>query len=473
GGSNAEGEMGFALLNSYDFIDTICSGEGDIAFPAYIAALDAGEEPDVRGILQKGKATAPSSTASVTAMDALPEPDYTEYFVQFMATSFGPEEMAKADIPFESSRGCWWGAKSHCTFCGLNGSNMAFRSKGADRVLDELLSLKAKHGDHTEKFFAVDNIIDYRYFESLLPSLQARDLNLDLFYETKANLTRDQVRMLRDAHISKIQPGIESLSSSILKLMAKGVSALQNIQLLKLCKEFGVTPVWNIIYGFPGEDENEYARMAQMAPALVHLDPPTGFYRVRLDRFSPYFNDQEKHGLTNVRPFAQYGEVHPTLSDEQLYGLAYYFDFDYADGRDPDTYAKPLIDELSQWLANPNRGYLICEDHGVQTFILSTRPGLKQQLITLHGLDRAIHHLLDRPRSLDQVIEKLEPAGYAPSKEQVRQRIAALESQHLVVGENDRYLNLAIRLGEYKIPDKLRTFLDRAIAASQHQRAAA
>ena len=42
---------------------------------------------------------------------------------------------------FETSRGCWWGAKSHCTFCGLNGETMAFRSKSPRRALDELEQL--------------------------------------------------------------------------------------------------------------------------------------------------------------------------------------------------------------------------------------------------------------------------------------------------------------------------------------------
>ena len=35
----------------------------------------------------------------------------------------------------ETARGCWWGERQHCTFCGLNGATMAFRSKTPERVL--------------------------------------------------------------------------------------------------------------------------------------------------------------------------------------------------------------------------------------------------------------------------------------------------------------------------------------------------
>ena len=35
--------------------------------------------------------------------------------------------------------------------------------------------------------------------------------------------------------------------------MRKGVTALQNLRLLKWCAEIGITPAWNLLYGFPGE----------------------------------------------------------------------------------------------------------------------------------------------------------------------------------------------------------------------------
>jgi radical SAM superfamily enzyme YgiQ (UPF0313 family) len=68
-------------------------------------------------------------------------------------------------IPFESARGCWWGAKHHCTFCGLNGSAMRFRAKSPQRVLSELADLARRH--HSFRFEAVDNILEPRYLKDL------------------------------------------------------------------------------------------------------------------------------------------------------------------------------------------------------------------------------------------------------------------------------------------------------------------
>ena len=79
--------------------------------------------------------------------------------------------------------------------------------------------------------------------------------------------------------------------------MRKGVSGLQNIQLLKWCKELGVGPSWNLLFGFPGESADAYARMAKAVPFLTHLPPPGTISLIRLDRFSPNFFDAEKLGL--------------------------------------------------------------------------------------------------------------------------------------------------------------------------------
>jgi ribosomal peptide maturation radical SAM protein 1 len=242
----------------------------------------------------------------VRDMDALPFPDYSEYMAQFRASRH--HSGWEPQLLFESSRGCWWGEKAHCTFCGLNGSTMTYRSKSADRVLEELEHFADRYPGHHVQ--VVDNIIEMGYFKDLLPRLAERRLRLDLFYETKANLKKDHVRTLAQANIRTIQPGIESLSDAVLTLMRKGVTWLQNVQLLKWCKELGVHPYWNLLWGFPGEPPAEYTRMAKVIPLLTHLPAPRGTYGLRLDRFSPNFNESARLGFTHVRPIDSYRHVY-------------------------------------------------------------------------------------------------------------------------------------------------------------------
>src|SRR6185503_18492197 len=310
GGANCEAEMGLQLHQAFQFVDFVCSGEADVSFPRLIGALKSGARvTDIPGVIARADGESRYSSLTperVKDLDSLPHPDYDDYFRQ-LAQCF-PALVGRASVLMESSRGCWWGAKHHCTFCGLNGTSMAFRSKSPGRVLDELAALRERYGASYVEM--VDNILDMRYFREVLPQLRQTRLKVALFYETKANLTRAQVESLRDAGVSNIQPGIESFSTQVLGIMRKGTTGIQNVQLLKWCREFGVKPYWNLLYGFPGENPAEYEAMADTIESIRHFDPPHGVGGVRLDRFSPNYFDAVKLGLCNVRPDRSYACIY-------------------------------------------------------------------------------------------------------------------------------------------------------------------
>lgn len=48
---------------------------------------------------------------------------------------------------------------------------------------------------------------------------------------------------------------------------------LQNVRLLKWCAEFSITPLWNFLYGFPGENAQEHDETSCLIPSLPHLMP--------------------------------------------------------------------------------------------------------------------------------------------------------------------------------------------------------
>src|SRR5262249_45341687 len=196
------------------------------------------------------------------------------------------------------------------------------RAKSPERVLAELAEMDARYGLRNVQF--VDNILDMSYLRTLLPKLAESPVPYDLFYEIKANLKREQVKMLRLAGVRWIQPGIESLDDNVLRLIGKGNSAIINLQLLKWSQEFGIHAAWNILSGLPGESDSWYLEMAQWLPAIFHLQPPSGVARVRYDRFSPYHTRARNFGL-ELQPSRAYGYVYP-LPNESLMRLAYSFE---------------------------------------------------------------------------------------------------------------------------------------------------
>ena len=84
------------------------AGPGDFLFVA---------EGGIHGI--RNESGEPASMLLLFAPGAPRE----EYFERLAATRFEEELKPHIRILFESARGCWWGEKQHCTFCGLNGSS--------------------------------------------------------------------------------------------------------------------------------------------------------------------------------------------------------------------------------------------------------------------------------------------------------------------------------------------------------------
>lgn len=333
GGANCFAEMGPALLAAYKQIDVVATGEADATIAPLVRALRSGDMaaacrlPGYAIRLGDDIRIQPDSGARVD-MDSLPDPDFSDYFdtVSGLQAHAGPIEGLPMFLPIETSRGCWWGAKSHCTFCGLNANRMSFRSKSSERAFDEFERQSERYG--LNHFFAVDNIIDHHYFRALLPRMAASPRKYFVHYEIKANLRRSHVDAMREAGVMKVQPGIESLSTDVLKLMKKGISALQNIQTLKWLTEGGFDVSWFVLTGFPGEQIESYREMARTIQHLRHLIPPGNVAPVYIERFSPYQVRPGEFGIRLTGPTHWYRHAFPELPDEMLERVAYRFDYE-------------------------------------------------------------------------------------------------------------------------------------------------
>jgi ribosomal peptide maturation radical SAM protein 1 len=464
GGANCEGEMGAELLERFPFVDAVVSGEADaIALELASRVFSGRTVAGVPGVLtcENARAAPHRNAPVVTDLDGLPFPDYHDFYEQ-AAASGAAQDGVSPRLLVEASRGCWWGARHHCTFCGLNGATMTFRSKSPERFIAELRHLKAAYG--VEAVEAVDNILDYKYYRTVLPELAENPLGLTLFFEIKANLRKDQVALLAAAGVRAVQPGIESLDSGVLHLMRKGVRAIQNVQLLKFCKEYGIRVAWNLLFGFPGEDRAAYERMTALIPLLSHLQPPEDAGAIRMDRFSPYFEEPERFGLTGVRPARAYEHVYDVPS-ESLARLAYYFEFEYADRRDVRAYTNDLREAVRTWRAVYDRSDLCAFDAGDELLLIDSRPVATEPFRLLAGLDRAVYLACDRLSGTDDVVRSVETLGVSASRDEVRSSCERFVRDGLMLEENGTFVGLAVSLAAGGVSSELRDRLDAAVAA--------
>jgi ribosomal peptide maturation radical SAM protein 1 len=333
GGPNTSKPMGDEMILRFPEIDVIAQGEADAIITPLMRELLDGVQTDFRtpGVLYRaanGDIVKSGPDKAFEDMDSSPIPDFGPFFEQLEANGLSH---VQPYLTIETSRGCWWGQKHHCTFCGIDDDVMAFRTKSETRVIEEILTLSARH--RVTDFFVVDSIINTRFLKTLLPRIgQLREnpgFDFAFFFESKSNLRRDQIRVMRYGGVNSVQPGIESFDDEILTMMDKGSTSARQIQCLKLLAEAGIIANWNLLFRLPLESEESYRRMIDLVPCLHHLPPlhGEGMIPMLLNRFAPYHNTPEQFQISNIRALPWYEKVFPQ-EDIDLTRLAFYFEYD-------------------------------------------------------------------------------------------------------------------------------------------------
>jgi ribosomal peptide maturation radical SAM protein 1 len=460
GGANFEDQMGRPYLEHFDFVDFVSTGEADLSFPALcrgLADVKAGRTDSLEvppGFLHREgneiRGTASNGGAFVD-LDHLPTPDFEDFF------RIAAEKPSWLTV--EASRGCWWGQKAHCTFCGLNGAGMTFRGKSWQRVVEEVDELTERYGTYPLQF--ADNILSMGYFRDLLPHWAEAGHETPKFFEIKANLRRGQVRQMRASGVTNVQPGIESLADSTLQVMQKGVTGAQNIALLRWCVEEGVHPHWNVIYGFPHEDPEDYRRNEELLPKLTHLPSPEGVGPIRLDRFSPNFDRWREHGFTRVAPLPAYRHVFP-FPEETLWQLAYYFDYDHPRRAEAMEVGERLVDLGRDWKEKEKteeNGELAMLPHWQGGFVVKdSRYLFEPTTLRLTDEQAALLVACDAPTSREKAVQRTAAAlgnGGAPKRPALERALADLIARGWVAEVGPRVVTLALLPQEDRLAESM------------------
>jgi ribosomal peptide maturation radical SAM protein 1 len=450
GGANCEGPMGHALHRNHPYVDYVVRGEAEQAFPRLLGSIATGDPvDDIAGLCWWNKAgDEPISVANPVSTHGVPPasiplPDYHQWQRELESSPLS--EYLRPELVIEGSRGCWWGEKHHCTFCGLNGSLMAFRSKPAEQFWDEIRTLVERH--QILDLLACDNIFDMQYFSTLLPLLREADWDLCVHFEIKSNLRPDQLAALADAGITLVQPGVESLNANALKLMDKGVDGTSNVQTLHAIEENHMTVFWNYLYGFPGERDEDYQIVLDQLPALVHLQPPSGAARIVMERYSPHF-EQPELGFVRREPAAFYRQAYE-LPDSELFDLAYYFDSDPA-GIGDDLGAA-LDKAVDRWIQDYPSSTLTVTETRTNLVIEDRRRGWAERRHVLSGWHAVAYRALGRPRTANGVRATLEEAGHVIAPDIVEGWLRECLRDGLVFTDDRRWIALATRTVPVKL----------------------
>ncbi len=448
GGANCEEEMGQALLRLFPFVDWVFNGEADLSFPqAVYRWINYGTSPEgISGVVyrQDGHIIVQNSGQS-PEMDKLPYPVFDDYFAALY--KWLPQYLPYAPISTEFSRGCWWGKKSQCIFCGLNCKKLDFRTKSPQRAKDEINTLTSNY--KVNKIILTDSSLDKKFFKTLLPAIAQQGGLEEMFIETKANLKREDIRLLSSAGVKYLQPGIESLDTEILTYMRKGTTLLQNVQFLKWAREYEVCPTWNFLYGFPGENPEAYRRMSMLIPLIVHLYPPMDLSPALLVRFSPLFENSQQWGLRNIRAHSAYQCIYP-FDQEDLDQLAYFFEYEAEGKEHTSSYISPLKKQVKAWKQyweDNTPPLLTYEQLSEEKIIIhDNRPCQIENIVELEGIKAVAYLACDAKRKFDSLSREIKSqmGKDYPGDDTLHYELNSLVKQRLILRESKQYLSLAL-----------------------------
>jgi magnesium-protoporphyrin IX monomethyl ester (oxidative) cyclase len=288
-------------------------------------------------------------------------------------------------------------------------------------------SVVLSHQERASIFEFCDQLLPKSYPTEVMPWLRIGSKN-NLFYEVRTTLIESDLHSLATAGVKVIQPGVEALSTRVLKLMAKGTTSNHNIAHLKQCAHHGIMPVWTFLVGLPGEDAEYYEQYKRLIPHITHLPPPMGISPVGFHRNSPYTWYPSKYNLM-LTPAKAYRYIYK-LAEDEVKQLAYYFDDlnDQADYKENvKKYGDELFHRVQVWRSAWFNSNIIPQLYFMRDLEGHCIYDSRSSIVKMHRLDSFERDLLER-FSAPQLVKTIAEAVDSP------QRFAAAKKNLLRLG---------------------------------------
>jgi radical SAM superfamily enzyme YgiQ (UPF0313 family) len=261
---------GFA---SADVPDYVVVGEGEETVREFARLAAAGGDPLCRGVIRTagGVATGGGARPVIASLDDLPVPDWEGF----------PLDLYREPGRFSvmMTRGC----VNRCVFCMEHEMWPRFRIRSPGHVAGEFDHLAERWGTTSVEFN--DSVINGSpvHLSRLCDLLAGRSPVMSWGAQAVVNDFLDAAgcARLRKAGCGCLSFGIESGSDAVLSLMGKRFTAEEAEAALRCCADAGIATSVNIMCGFPGETERDFALtlefLARNRPSITWVSPADSF----------------------------------------------------------------------------------------------------------------------------------------------------------------------------------------------------
>ncbi len=275
-----------------DFIDGIISGEGEVALLHILRSKTRSQfEASPNLTFKKDGHIIRNEPAVLEDLDKLPCPDFSDFPLErYMC----PERV----LPVLTARGCPWGK---CVFCTHHHSYKRYRQRSLEMVIEDFKHLMETH--NVRLFNIYDEMIPPKRFRKMAARIIKDDLGIcySAYGKPVKAFDRDTLRLIHDSGCGLMLWGVESASQRVLDLMNKGTMVKDVEEVIKTSAEEGIKNLVFIMFGFPGEGEEEFLKtlfFLQKNSSSIHALSKGLF---RLMEGSEIACHPESFGITKVR----------------------------------------------------------------------------------------------------------------------------------------------------------------------------
>ena len=254
-------------LERFPEVDFVIRGEGELAFPALLGALQDDALATVGNLTYRVESSVVENDPLplIPELDSLPWPDYSTIELE-------PDD----DLFIEVGRGC----PMQCTFCFTAPYwRRQHRIKTPGRLIAEFSELKKSHGrtdfNLTHDLFTTDRawVLDF------CRELDASGLQITWTCSSRTDrLDAELVEAMAGAGCRNIYFGVESGTAGMQERIDKNLDLDQAYEIVSHTVEAGIGATVGFISGLPGESEgslrgtlDQCFRYLRLEDSLVHL----------------------------------------------------------------------------------------------------------------------------------------------------------------------------------------------------------
>lgn len=181
---------------------------------------------------------------------------------------------------------------------------------------------------------------------------------------------------------------------------------------------------------------------------INHLQPPVAISKIRLDRFSPYFNEQKKYNIRINGPIKSYKYIYRDKGIN-INKLAYYFDYNN-DAVFENKILNEFVSQFENWKENFNQTDLFMYQRNMDKFVC--RIGESNSIYKLNEIQGKILVYARNITSIKKIIENV-ITDVDCNEEDILSNIQELEKLGFIIMEKNKLLTIVLQFNPY-IPSK-------------------